>query len=104
MSTPVLTVLEAHVPEGREADLRNAYQSAASDVFPPGLVRSVLLQAANDHTLWRIETLWESRSLLDAMRGKGTPRGVQIFRAAGAEPALTIFDVQDQLAPPAVER
>jgi hypothetical protein len=98
--TRVLTVLEAHVPESRQADLLSAYRSAAHDAFPAGLVRSTLLQGTNDRTLWRIETLWESREVLEAMRGKGTPRGLQIFRAAGAEPTLAILDVLDQLSPP----
>jgi hypothetical protein len=96
----VLTVLEAHVLPARQADLQSAYRSAAQDAFPAGLVRSSLLQATGDRTLWRIETLWESRQVLDAMRGTGTPRGVQIFRAAGAEPTLTVLDVQDELSPP----
>ena len=97
---PVLTILEAHVPQARQADLQSAYHSAAHDAFPPGLVRSTLLQATNDRTVWRIETLWKSRQALDAMRGEGTPRGVLIFRAAGAEPSLTVFDVLDEISPP----
>jgi hypothetical protein len=32
------------------------------------------------------------------MRASGeTPRGVAMFREAGAEPALSLFDVADQL-------
>ena len=96
----VLTILEAHVPQARQADLQGGYRSEAHEAFPPGLVRSTLLQATNDRTLWRIETLWESLEVLQAMRGTGTPRGVQIFRAAGAEPTLTILDVLDELSPP----
>jgi hypothetical protein len=96
----VLTILEAHVPQARQAELQSAYRSAADEAFPPGLVRSALLQATTDRTLWRIETLWESREVLNAMRGTGTPRGVLIFRAAGAEPTLTILDVLDELSPP----
>src|SRR5207249_8966819 len=94
------TILEAHIPHALQADLRSAYRNAADEAFPPGLVRSSLLQATEDRTLWRIETFWESRDALDAMRGKGTPRGLQIFRAAGAEPTLTVLDVLDELAPP----
>ena len=96
----VLTILEAHVPPERQADLQGAYRGAADEAFPPGLVRSTLLQATDDRTRWRIETLWESWEVLQAMRGTGTPRGVQIFRAAGAEPTLTILDVLDELTPP----
>lgn len=97
----VLTVLEAQVPEARQPDLLAAYRTAAHDAVPPGFVRSSLLQATKDPALWRIETLWESRQALEAMRGTGTPRGVQIFRAAGAEASLAIFEVRDEVAPTA---
>jgi hypothetical protein len=94
----VLTVLEADVALDREPELRAAYRAAARDPLPPGLVRSALLRAGNGR--WRIETVWESRAALEAMRGAGTPRGLLIFGAAGAEPTLVILDVIDTLAPP----
>lgn len=96
-ATKVLTVLEAHVAPPQEAALLAAYQEAARGPMPPGLVRSTLIRASDDPTLWRIETLWASRAALDAMRGTGTPRGVLIFRAAGAEPALRVLDVVAEL-------
>jgi quinol monooxygenase YgiN len=92
-----LTVLEAHVEPGREAALLAAYQDAAREPVPPGLVRSALLRDVNDSTLWRIETVWESHEALEAMRRGGTPRGLQIFLSAGAQPSLTIFDVAAEL-------
>ncbi len=95
----VVTVLEAHVPPDRHSDLEAAFRGAADYGFPPGLVRSALLQDTRDPSLWRIETLWESEEHLVAMRDKGTPRGVLIFRAAGAEPTLTVLYVLDELAP-----
>ena len=95
----ILTVLEAHVEPAREDALRTAYRDAAQDSLPSGLVRSTLLRATNDRTLWRIETLWESREALEAMRGAGTPRGVQIFRTAGAEPTLSVLEVVAVLSP-----
>jgi heme-degrading monooxygenase HmoA len=96
----VLTVLEAHVAQANEVALQTAYRAASEGPFPPGLVRSTLLRAANDRTLWRIETLWDSREALETMRGTGTPRGVQIFRAAGAEPILSLLEVVAVLSPP----
>jgi hypothetical protein len=95
----IVTLLEAHVPDDRQPDLQAAYSAAADDGFPPGLLRSTLLQDTNDPTLWRIETLWESRESLVAMRGTGTPRGILIFRAAGAEPTVMILNAVDELAP-----
>jgi hypothetical protein len=57
---------------------------------------------AADSTRWRIETLWTSREVLTAMRQVGTPAGVLMFRAAGAEPTLSVYDVTFTIeAPPA---
>jgi quinol monooxygenase YgiN len=95
----VLTVLEATVTPERVADLRAAYLAAGSEL-PPGLLRSELLCAVNDGTRWRIQSLWASRAALDAMRHSGTPAGVLMFRAAGAEPTLTVFEVAASLPAP----
>ncbi len=94
----VLTVLEARVAPERADELQAAYRGLASRL-PLGLVRSDLLRAVDDPTLWRVHSLWESREALDAMRAKGTPSGVLMFRAVGAEPVLTIFRVAEQLVP-----
>jgi len=97
----VLTILEATVSPERAADLQAAFRQAAARV-PPGLIRSHLVSAAADPTRWRIETLWASRDALAAMRQAGTPAGVLMFRAAGAEPSLAIYDVAATIeAPPA---
>ena len=89
----ILTVLEATVAPERASELRAAFQSAAAAGLPPGFVRSLLISSANDATHWRIETLWASREVLAAMRQAGTPAGVLMFRAAGAEPTLSVYDV-----------
>ena len=97
----VLTVLEATVALERVADLQAAFRNAASQV-PPGLVRSHLVTAAADPTRWRIETYWTSREVIAAMRQAGTPAGVLMFRAAGAEPTLSVYEVAFTIeAPPA---
>ena len=89
----VLTVLEANIPLGQEAALQAAYQAAATAALPPGLVRTELLRDSRDPSRWRIQTWWTSREVLEAMRTAGTPAGVLMFRAAGAEPSLSIFEV-----------
>jgi len=95
----IVTVLDSHVEEDKVAALQAAYAATvASGKRPPGLVRSELLRDARDPTHWRIQTWWENRQALEAMRNSGgTPAGVLMFRAAGAEPALTIFEVMDAL-------
>jgi len=96
----LFTVLEAVVSPERTADLVAAYADAGRGPFPPGLVRSVLLRDSNDPARWRIETVWESLDALTAMRAAGTPRGILIFRAAGAEPTVSAFGVVAELEPP----
>jgi heme-degrading monooxygenase HmoA len=97
----VLTILEATVAPERVTDLQATFRKAAVEV-PPGFIRSHLLSSAADATLWRIETLWTSRDALAAMRQAGTPAGVLMFRAADAEPTLTIYDIVSTIeAPPA---
>ncbi len=96
--THVVTVLEAHVPPDRAADLQAAY-AAAKGPLPRGLVRSTLLQDANDPTSWRIETVWQSHEAVAAVRLAGRPRGFQIFEAAGTAPSLSMFTAIAELAP-----
>lgn len=96
----LLTVLEANVPVERHPDLERAYRTAIAEEAPPGLIRSTLLRDVRDPTLWRIETLWESRETLAAMRSSGVPpRGILIFRQAGAEPVTSILEVVEELRP-----
>lgn len=97
----VLTILEATVPAARAADLQAAFRAAAGQV-PAGFVRSHLVSSAADPSQWRIETLWASRDALAAMRQAGTPAGVVMFRAAGAEPSLNIYEVAATIEAPDV--
>lgn len=92
----IVTVLEGHVPAGREAALQDAYQSASAEL-PPGLVHSELLRDARDPARWFIQSWWESREVLDAMRSAGTPAGILMFRAAGSEPTLDVFELVDAI-------
>ncbi len=89
----VTTILEAHVNPDKWAALEQAYKEAILKL-DRGIVETFLLHSPKDPTLWQIVTVWESRAALDEMRNSGeTPRGVVIFRAAAAEPVLSIFDV-----------
>ena len=89
----LMTILEAHVPGDRWAELQQTYGDATAHL-DEGITQTFLIQAVSDATLWRIVTVWRDRAALEAMRKSGQiPRGVLIFRAAGAEPALTVFEV-----------
>ena len=94
----VITILEANVTPEKGPALEQAYQAGLGRL-DPGIVETFLLHSFKDSTLWRILTVWESRQALDQMRNSGeTPRGVLMFRAAEAEPTLSVFDVVSHAA------
>jgi heme-degrading monooxygenase HmoA len=96
----ILTILEAQVALGEETKLQAAYDTAGAGAVPRGLVRSELLRDTRDPTRWRIQTWWASRQALDEMRqATATPAGILMFRAAGAEPSIDVFEVMDSVVP-----
>jgi heme-degrading monooxygenase HmoA len=96
----ILTVLEARLDDGADEALQSAYATAiAAGDRPPGLVHSELIRDANDPRRWRIQTWWESRQALQELRSQGTPpAGILMFRSAGAEPSVSIFEVISELS------
>ena len=89
----VITILEAHVAPDNAARLEAAYHHGIAQL-DAGITETFLVRGASDATLWRIVTVWESRAALEAMRQSGEPpRGVVMFRAAEAEPVLSVFEV-----------
>ena len=90
----VMTVLEAEVAEPDWPRLEGAY-AERTRTLPPGLAQTFLVRDRERPTLWRITSVWDSQQALDRMRQSGeTPGGVLIFRAAVAEPTLSIFAVR----------
>lgn len=89
----VITILEAQVGSEKAALLEEAYTQGIENL-DAGITQTFLLRSSKDASLWRIVTVWQSREALDAMRRSGnTPRGVLMFRAADAEPVLSVFEV-----------
>ena len=92
-----MTILEAHVSKENWSVLEQAYELGAQ-YRDAGLVQSFLIHSSKDAELWRILTVWRSQEALAEMRASGdTPRGVLMFRAAKAEPVLTIFQIVQQI-------
>jgi quinol monooxygenase YgiN len=90
---PVMTVLEGTVPPERWEELVRLFQEGGAR-RPPQMLESFLVQDAADATRWRGISLWRSREALEAYRQSvTTPRGVAMFREAGAEPTLGIWSV-----------
>lgn len=91
----VVTMLEARVSPDRAGELIEEHKKLGEP--PPMVVESFLLNEP-DTDLWRLVTLVTSRAELDEVRERmrvagEVPPGVRVFRAVGAEPSLTIFEV-----------
>jgi heme-degrading monooxygenase HmoA len=93
----VMTVLEAQVSKPNWPKLAEVYSQRAQKL-PPGLVQTFLVHSRDENTVWRIISVWESQHALDEMRRTTeTPGGFLIFRAAGAEPKLGVYDVNQHV-------
>ncbi len=87
----IVTMLEARVPENGAPVLVDEYRSG-TDELPPAILETFLLHTAGSD-LWRIVTVWRDRDALEEYRTSvDTPGGVLMFRAAGVEPSLTVFE------------
>ena len=93
----VLTMVEGDVDPARASDLMAAF-SGSGDHLPAAIVESFLLRADGSNT-WRIVSVWRSREELESYRSSvETPGAFAVFRAAGVEPSLTVFEVAERLA------
>ena len=99
--SPVMTVLEAQVAPERRQELTDMYKGSAARL-PRQMLHTYLLQSATDPDCRRGISVWRSQTALDEYRcSVATPGGVVMFRAVGAEPKLTIWNVAAALeAPP----
>lgn len=89
----VLTVLEARVPLERQREVEGVFRAGMKNI-PPEIVESFLVRDVKDPCLYRLNTVWQNRESLDAMRASGVkPKGVQMFEEVGASPVLSIHDV-----------
>ncbi len=89
----VMTILEARVSPENWAALEQAFKAGVQEM-DSGIAQSFLIHSSADSTTWRIMAIWKSREALEQMRqSTETPKGVLMFRAASAEPSLSIFDV-----------
>lgn len=89
----MMTIVEGKVKEENWLKLKDAYKEA-TDNLPVGLIKTFLIQNVKETVIWRIISIWESQEALEKMRNSGeTPGAILVFRAAEAEPEVSIFEV-----------
>lgn len=89
----IVSMLEANVQEARTEELVSQFE-ASGESLPRAIVESFLLHDASSE-MWRIVAVWENEEALDGNRESvETPGGVLMFRSAGAEPSLSVFEAK----------
>ena len=90
--TPIQTVVEARIASANWSRLTDFYRDTGR--LPPQMISTSLVQNASDPTLWRAVSLWTSHAALEAYRRSvDVPGAIAMFRAAGGEPAVSLWKV-----------
>lgn len=88
----ILTILEAPVSESNVRNLVDAFDRG-SGTLPP-MIREVFLLHQPGSDRWGVAAVWRSAEELAAYQASvDIPEGVKMFRAAGAEPTLSRYEV-----------
>ncbi len=90
----VLSILEGDLPPDKAAKLEANFAEYVK-TLEPGIVQTSFIK---NGAKCKVITLWESKEALTAMKVKGTPKSVLLFRYAGVEPALLVYDVVNSKA------
>lgn len=91
MSGIVVTMVEATVDPDRVPDLLEAFPARSAEDLPDHLLGTMLVKETTSDR-WRIATLWRSmEDLEEYRRSVDTPAAVAAFRAAGADPTVSIW-------------
>jgi len=91
----IMTSVEAHVALERHEELIRAFKEQTLNP-PPQLKQVLLVQSSSDPTLWRTVGFWPNRVVFEGYRNSGeVSAAFKVFRAAGAEPTVQVFEVID---------
>ena len=85
----VMSILEGELPADKALKLEANFADGVKEL-EPGIVQTFFIKNAGK---CKIITIWESREALVVMKSKGTPKGVLMFKYAGVEPSLLVYDV-----------
>jgi hypothetical protein len=85
----VMSILEGDLPPDKAAKLEANFAEGAK-VLEPGILQTFFIK---NGAKCRIITLWESKEAYSAMKSKGIPKGVLMFRYAGVEASALVYDV-----------
>jgi hypothetical protein len=93
MSARVVTVVDATIAQDREQELLDGFEQMNEQAKPAGLLASELLRGQNG--AWRIQTVWQDRDALMAVRASGEPpAALALLDRLGVEHSHGLFTVE----------
>jgi len=88
-----MSVLEAFVPARKWVMLKAEFRHS-TELLPPQICETILIQSIEDPTLWKVITIWHQKRhikrLQDVMLRCGA---AEIFRSIGVEPRQGLFNI-----------
>ena len=94
----MLTFVSGKVPVRKRDELEAAYAYLKEVALPVGVVRSFLVRARNDPSVYMVVAEWKSREAFDRYISQvKSLRTQRIFRKLGIEPESVIYDLVDTL-------
>ncbi|OGE85906.1 MAG: hypothetical protein A3J48_01035 [Candidatus Doudnabacteria bacterium RIFCSPHIGHO2_02_FULL_46_11] len=92
----IITILEALVEPKNWELLQQSYSKVDKNDLPSAALNSFLVQDQSTPNLWKIVTIWQSRTDLDKYRKSvEAPAWIIVFRNAQSEPKLQITEIID---------
>ena len=89
----ILITMEAQVAPELEPRLIRAFNHAMNN-HPPGVVQSLLTRDAQEPTIWRVLTIWESQETLEAHYKSGAIMpSAHVFHLVELEPVGTSSEI-----------
>jgi hypothetical protein len=89
-----MTVIEAKVPADKVAEVPKAFAPDKFGELPAGVISSWLQQDPKDPTVWRYQSLWKNKEMLETYRkSTKSPKGPAAMTALGAKFEVKMFDV-----------
>jgi hypothetical protein len=89
----VMSVMEANVPPAKWEELKSAFRHA-TEIIPPQIRETILVQSIDDPRIWRILTCWHTKRHVTVIQDEFLKCGAaEIFRSIGIEPTQGLFNI-----------
>ena len=85
----IMSILEADVPADKAAKLEANFAEGLKSL-EAGVVQTFLIKNANK---FKIVTIWANKEAYSAIKSKGTPKNVLMFRYAGVEATALNYEI-----------